>query len=254
MKKLDLSGFDAVLFDLDGTIYWGTELIPGANDTIAFFRNNGKRVFFTTNNSTKTREQIYERLNKIGVDVQLDEVLTSGYVAADYARRTGMKDIYIFGSVDLIHEFKAFNIEVNQEESAENLLIGYDPGMTYEGLSKAVRVALHCKTIMACNRERVFAGPGAKLIPGCGAMTAPIEWCANRQADIIIGKPNTMLVEYLEAAHGIVPERALVIGDTYESDVAMAKNAGCPSICICPDKHEDTVDVKAIKDIPALFS
>ena len=50
--NIKLSDFDAILFDLDGTIYWGTELIPGANDTIAFFRNNGKKVFFTTNNST----------------------------------------------------------------------------------------------------------------------------------------------------------------------------------------------------------
>ncbi len=253
-NNLTLADFDAVLFDLDGTIYWGSELIPGANDTIAFFRNNGKEVFFTTNNSTKTRAQIYERLNKMGVDAKYEEVITSGYVAADYANRTGMKDIHIFGSANLIQEFRAFNIEVNQEEDAENLLIGYDPNMTYEDLAKAVRVALHCKTIMACNRDRVFAGEGAKTFPGCGAMTAPVEWCANRSIDIIIGKPNTMIVEFLEKACGIVPSRALVVGDTYESDVAMAKNAGCPSICISADEHTDTIDVKSIKDIPELFS
>ena len=84
-------------------------------------------------------------------------------------------------------------------------------------------------------------------------MTAPVEWCANRKIDLIIGKPNTMLVEFLEKAHGIVAQRALVIGDTYESDVAMAKNAGCPSICISTEEYTDTVNVKAIKDIPALF-
>ena len=251
--NLKLDAFDAVLFDLDGTIYWGSELIPGANDTIAFFRHHGKRVFFTTNNSTKTREQIYERLNKMGVDAKYDEVLTSGYVAADYAHRNNMKDIHIFGSANLINEFRAFNIEVNQDEDAENLLIGYDPGMTYEDLTKAIRVAMHCKTIMVCNRERIFAGEGAKPFPGCGAMTAPVEWCANRTADIVIGKPNTMLVEFLEAAYNIVPARALVIGDTYESDVAMAKNAGCPSICITKKEYDDTICVKTIASIPALF-
>ena len=251
--NLKLDAFDAVLFDLDGTIYWGSELIPGANDTIAFFRHHGKRVFFTTTNSTTTREQIYERLNKMGVDAKYDEVLTSGYVAADYAHRNNMKDIHIFGSANLINEFRAFNIEVNQEEDAENLLIGYDPGMTYEDLTKAIRVAMHCKTIMVCNRERIFAGEGAKPVPGCGAMTAPVEWCANRTADIVIGKPNTMIVEFLETAYNIVPARALVIGDTYESDVAMAKNAGCPSICITKKEYDDTICVKTIASIPALF-
>ena len=252
--NIKLSDFDAILFDLDGTIYWGTELIPGANDTIAFFRNNGKKVFFTTNNSTKRREQIYEKLNKMGVDAQYDEVLTSGYVAADYAKRNNMKDIHIFGSADLIHEFKDMGVDVNQEEDAENLLIGYDPGMTYEDLVKAVRVAMNCKTIMACNREKIFAGQGAKPFPGCGAMTAPVEWCSGRTADIIIGKPNTMLVDFLKSAYGIEPSRALVIGDTYESDVAMAKNAGCLSICISPNEYDDTVNVRAIKDIPGLFA
>ena len=106
---------------------------------------------------------------------------------------------------------------------------------------------------MVCNRERIFAGEGAKPFPGCGAMTAPVEWCANRTADIVIGKPNTMIVEFLEAAYNIVPARALVIGDTYESDVAMAKNAGCPSICITKKEYDDTICVKTIASIPALF-
>ena len=55
----------------------------------------------------------------MGVDAKYDEVLTSGYVAADYAHRNNMKDIHIFGSANLINEFRAFNIEVNQEEDAE---------------------------------------------------------------------------------------------------------------------------------------
>ena len=59
--NIKLSDFDAILFDLDGTIYWGTELIPGANDTIAFFRNNGKKVFFrveTIANKTYRNEKV----------------------------------------------------------------------------------------------------------------------------------------------------------------------------------------------------
>lgn len=251
---MQLENIDAVLFDLDGTIYYGSKIIPGANETIAFFRKHNKKVFFTTNNSTKTRQQIYERLINMGVDCRLEEVLTSGYLATLVAKERKMKDIYIFGSKNLINEFLEQGIVVNQEENAKNLLIGYNPEMTYEDLTKALQVALHAKLIVACNRERVYPGENARMMPGCGAMTAPIEWCANRECDLIVGKPNSLMIELLSEREKISPERLLVIGDTYESDIIMANSAGSLSILLSKDKrNSDTVTVDSIADVPSLF-
>lgn len=251
---MNIKDIDAVLFDLDGTIYYGSKIIPGANETIAFFRNNGKKVFFTTNNSTKTRKQIYERLINMGVDCHLEEVLTSGYLASLVAKQRRMKDIYIFGSKNLIDEFTEQGIVVNQEETAKNLLIGYDPEMTYAGLTKALQVALHAKLIIACNRERVYPGENARMMPGCGAMTAPIEWCANRECDLIVGKPNSLMIELLSSREKISPERLLVVGDTYESDIIMANSAGSLGILLSKErKYQDTVTVDSIADVPSVF-
>lgn len=69
---MKLNDFDVVLFDLDGTIYYGSKIIPGANETIDFFRESGKKIFFTTNNSTKTRAQIYEKLFDMSVNCKLE--------------------------------------------------------------------------------------------------------------------------------------------------------------------------------------
>lgn len=250
---MNLKDIKIVLFDLDGTIYYGSKIIDGANDTISFFRKNNIKVYFTTNNSTKTRKQIYDRLEGMGVDCKLEEVLTSGYLAALTAKKNFMEDIYIFGSDNLITEFKEMGINVNQNENAKNLLIGYDPDMTYEGLTKALQVALHAKCIMACNRERVYPGENARLMPGCGAMTAPIEWCANRECDIIIGKPNSLMVERLSEIENVSSDKFLVIGDTYESDIIMANVAGCNSILISKEDKEGTVTVHSIKDVPNIF-
>ena len=250
---MDINSVDIVLFDLDGTVYYGSKIIDGANDTINFFRQHGKQVYFTTNNSTKTRKQIYERLIGLGVDCRLEEVLTSGYLAALLAKKRFMEDIYIFGSKNLISEFEEQGIKVNQEETAQNLLIGYDPDMTYEGLTKAVQVALHARCIMACNKERVYPGDNARLMPGCGAMTAPIEWCANRQCDFIIGKPNITMVEHLSAEKNVPANRFLVIGDTFESDIAMANVAGCQSILISKVENKNVLTVESIKNIPEYF-
>ena len=249
-----LDRITTVLFDLDGTIYEGSRRLPGANNSIKYLRDRGKKIFFTTNNSTKTRQQIFERLVKMGVDVDYSEVLTSGYIAADYALKTGMKDIYIFGSVNLIHEFREHGVPVNQNENAENLLMGNDPSMTYEDLTVAVQVALNAKCVMACNRERIYPGENGRLLPGCGAMTAPVEWCANRQCDLVIGKPNTMMIEFIKNAYLIDESSILVVGDTYESDIEMAKRAGCYSVLISSQKYEDTICIDHIKDLPGVFS
>lgn len=244
-----IDNFDVVLFDLDGTVYYGSKIIPGANETIEFFRKKNKKIYFTTNNSTKTRVQIYEKLVNMGVNCKLDEILTSGYLAALYCKQNNLENIYIFGSSDLIKEFNELGISVNQNDSAENLLIGYNPSMTYDDLTSALQVALQAKKILACNKERVFPGENSKLMPGCGAMTAPIEWCCKRECDVVIGKPNTLMIELLSKMEEKDISRFLVIGDTYESDIKMANDAGCGSILISNEQYETTLCVKSIIDI-----
>lgn len=250
---MKITDFDVVLFDLDGTVYYGSKIIPGANDTIDFFRKAGKKIYFTTNNSTKTRAQIYEKLSDMGVNCKLEEVLTSGYLAALYSKKNNLKDVYIFGSTNLIQEFNDLGVSVNQNETAENLLIGYNPLMTYDDLTGALQVALHAKQIMACNRERTFPGENSKLMPGCGAMTAPIEWCAQRECDVIIGKPNTLMIDLLCEKEKLSPDRFLMIGDTFESDIRMADRAGCKSILISKHIYENTVTVSKIDNIIGLM-
>lgn len=252
-KEIILNDIDVVMFDLDGTVYYGSKIIVGANETIRFFRSKGKRVLFTTNNSTKTRKQIFERLKNMGVDCTLDEIVTSGYLAAEYVKSNELDDIYILGSENLVEEFQNVGITTKQDESAKNLLIGYDPHMTYEDLVEALQVAIHAKCIIACNKERTFPGEGARLMPGCGAMTAPIEWCANRPCDLVIGKPNTFMVKYVSEKNNVSKKRILIIGDTYESDIQMANNAGAKSILISNEQKPDTITVKSIAYIPALF-
>ncbi len=250
---MNINDIDVVLFDLDGTIYYGNKIIDGANETISFFRKNKKKIYFTTNNSTKTRKQIYERLINMGVDCTLSEIVTSGYLAALNAKKHFMEDIYIFGSENLISEFKEVGVSVNQNENAKNLLIGYDPNFTYDGLTKALQVALHANCIMACNKEKVYPGENGRLMPGCGAMTAPIEWCANRPCDFIIGKPNTLMIDLLLDVEKTDVNRFLVIGDTYESDIIMANCSGAKSILISKNNNPNAVTVGRIIDIISMF-
>lgn len=252
-QALGVNGVRAVMFDLDGTVYCGSRMVPGANDAIRFFRDRSVRVFFTTNNSTKTRAQIHERLLGMGIDCKLDEVLTSGYLAGLYCLKNDLSDVYVFGSHNLEDELEGMGVSVSRDESARNLLVGYDPAMTYEGLSAAVRVALGADRLMACNRERTYPGEGGVLLPGCGAMTAPVEWCSGRDFDVVIGKPSTLMVDLISEELGIGTREILVVGDTYESDVLMARRASARAVLVSCEQKRDVMTIESVGELLMLF-
>lgn len=240
----------AVLFDLDGTIYYGSQLIPGAMETVEYFRKQGKKVFFMTNNSTKTRQQICEKLTNMGLDCSLSEVYTSGYAAAVYAKQLGHKQVYIFGTESLSKEFKQYNIE--NTENAKVVIIGYDMDFDYKKLTDALQVALQAESIIACNKETHYPGENAKRLPGCGAMAGALEGSLGREVDYVVGKPNPLLLDIICNQQNLSRDELLLVGDTYESDIIMCENYGCDAIYIGTEVHEDTIAVKKIGDIPEL--
>lgn len=248
------SSIKAVLFDLDGTLYYGETAIDGAIEAVQAMRNLGLQVFFLTNNSTKTREQIYHRLNNMGIVCQCDEVYTSGYTAALYAKKEKLENVYIFGSDNLIGEFTSCGVNVVQDEKkADNLIIGYNPDFNYEELTKALNVALKAKMIISCNTERKFPGKDARLMPGCGAMVAALEHCSGKKSDYVIGKPNTLMLDMLCELYHFSNDDLLMVGDTYESDIIMANRKGIRSVLISSAIYDDTVSIANIAELKNLF-
>ena len=217
---MDLSEFDAVVFDLDGTVYYGPNLIDGSKDVISFFRSNNKLVFFGTNNSSKTRQQITEKLNLLGIDCTAEEVITSGFLAYNLVKKLNLDNVYVCGSENLIKKFSDGGVKINQTEDALNLVIGYDIMFTYEELTTAVRVAINSKTIISCNEERNYPGENNRIFPSCGGIVKAIEWCANKKSDYVVGKPNAYLIDYITENYKIDSSRILVIGDSFEFDAS----------------------------------
>jgi len=243
----------AVIFDLDGTIYHGNELIDGALEVISHTEKAGKQIYYLTNNSTKTRMQIVERLCNMGIQCEYENVYTSGYAAVYYAQKEKLNNIYIFGSDDLKNEFEQAGLQVVNEEKAENLFIGFDAKIDYEKLTKAFRVAKKANKIIAANIDRYYPGEKGMLFPGCGAMVSTIEYTANRTADFIVGKPNTFILDIITHVNGLTADEVLVVGDVYESDIAMANKKGSPSVLVGKEKYDDTCCISQIKEIIPLI-
>lgn len=253
---INLSEIKCVVFDLDGTIYCGSKIIRGANETINFFRQHNKKIYFATNNSAKTRLQVFLKLKNMGIDCSLEEILTSGYLAANYVLQQQFDNVYICGTEELKKEFQKLGLVSKNTGYYDSLVIGYNPKLSYEDISKAVNVALSAKKMICCNKERLFPGHNSNLMPGCGAMVSAIEWCSNRKCDVVIGKPSIKMLEIVKSLACCNNSQILVIGDTYESDCKMAIDFEAKAILVNRNKdvqYDDVVSIEKIKNVSELF-
>ena len=236
-----------VLFDLDGTVYYGDKLIDGADAVINQFRKLGKTVLFMTNNSAKSRERIYEKLSGMGIECNLKDVYTSGYAAVYYSKLNGYNSVYVFGTDELKEEFLKYGI--SHSEKSDIIVVGFDTEFNYEKLTEALQTALGAKYIIACNLEKNYPGNNAKRMPGCGAMVGALEGALGRKCDYIVGKPSPLLLDIICKEQGFSKNELLVIGDTYSSDIEMADKYGCKSIYIGNEEHKNTTTVTEIREI-----
>ncbi len=236
-----------VLMDLDGTVYRGNSIIEGALQTIDFIRHNNLKLLFFTNNSEKTRKEICKKLNSMGIYCEENEVVCSGYIAAKFISRMNLGTVYVCGTESLKQELQSASIPL-VDDNPDTLIIGMDSMFDMDKLKKVLNHAHSAKTIIACNKERTFPCDKQHVCPGCGAIVSSIEHCLERKSDFIIGKPNTIMMDQISLDTACTNEEILVIGDTYESDILMAKKFGSPYIHIGGTNGECTVP--SILDVP----
>ena len=114
-----LAGIDYVLTDCDGVIYLNNEIIPGTTETFNLLRKRGKKVIFASNNSSKSRRSILKKLNKMGFNATLEEVVVTSFVAGQYLKALNFKGkVYVFGCQGISDELNEVQIK-NEGVGAE---------------------------------------------------------------------------------------------------------------------------------------
>lgn len=238
----------AILMDLDGTIYAGNVLIPGAAETVQFIKSNNVRLFFFTNNSERTRKEIADKLNNLGIPCIEEDIVSSGYIAINLVKSNKYSDVFVSGSDSFKKEFNDAGIKLSVAPLCRTLIIGMDSKFNYEKLTLAVNAALNAERIIACNKDRIFPVEDGTFRPGCGAMVSSIEFCSKKKAQIIVGKPSKFMMDFVCDQEHTTPGKIIVIGDTFDSDTKMAIDTGAHNILIGEnDKAE--FQVSEIKDV-----
>lgn len=232
-KKLKLAEIKAVGFDLDGVVCFGNRLAAGAKKVIYGLRNFGYKVFFITNNSSKTREEISIKLKDLGIKAEAEDIFTSGYACALFLSKFKKKvKISILGSMGLKKMFLQLGLDLVVEPKCDFLVVGYDAKFNYEKICFGLRAIDNGAKFIACNLDRNFPGNNGEVFPGCGAMIVAIAVASGRNPDFSIGKPNTYMLELAAKQFNLRPKEIIFIGDSLETDISMANKFGSLSVLV----------------------
>jgi len=222
------------IFDLDGTVYIGNKIIEGAVDAINTLKNRGDKVVFLTNKSISSRFTYVEKLNKMGINVNLDEVLNSNYILAKYLSERIQKDeeVLVIGEKPLFDELFDHKIKVTGDpKKAKYVVIGWDRSFSYEKINLAFQAWVNKAQIIATNPDRTCPVEEGQ-IPDCGAMIGAIEG-ATGESIMVIGKPSkimadTVVNEVLKMNY----DQCYMVGDRLETDIKMGNDSGMNSVLV----------------------
>ena len=223
------------IFDLDGTIYVEDAIIDGVADAIKALKARGDKVVFLTNKSIARRTDYVEKLNKLGIEVELSEVINSNYITAHYLKshmKTG-DAAYVIGEQPLFDELAEGNIKLaDVPADATYVVIGWDRQFTYDKLNDAFQAWRNGAKIIATNPDRTCPVLGGE-VPDCGALIGAIEGATGEPVMMITGKPSSLMADYvLNNVLKMSAADCFMVGDRLETDIKMANDAGIQSVLV----------------------
>jgi phosphoglycolate/pyridoxal phosphate phosphatase family enzyme len=252
------------IFDMDGVLYRGSQVLPYARETVDRLRAAGWQVFFATNNSTATRDEYVGRLRSLGLGGDAEHVITSAFATAHHLERLDPppRDVLVVGADALRAEIRVAGIPVRAAidlpgldppppaaadgvspsamrayltslelpPTPDTVVVGLDLHLTYAKLAEAQRAILAGARFIASNKDRAYPVEG-RFLPGAGSIVAALEVATGRQA-LCIGKPEPFLFEEVLRRAGGTDGKVVVIGDSTDYDMVAAHRVGATGVLI----------------------
>jgi glycerol-1-phosphatase len=220
--------FQGVVFDLDGVVYLGEEVVAAAPAALDQVRGLGVRVAFVTNNSYRPPDLVVEKLNRLGVKAAPGEVLTSAQAAVRLLGGpeglAGVK-VMVVGGPGLRQALEAAGarlVDGAAWRDAEVVAVGFDPDLTYTKVRDATLAIRAGARFVGSNPDTTLPAPDG-LWPGAGATLALLRASTGVRPEVA-GKPERALLETAAAALG--PGPYLMVGDRADTDLDGAHRLG----------------------------
>ena len=213
MDLTKLKSCELFLFDMDGTLYLGDNVYPGAHELMEALPSLGKRYIYLTNNSSRAGADYITRLRRLGFPCEAENVFTSGMATGLYLNQNypGAK-VYLAGKKAFYRELQSYHI-------------------VYEKLNLACHFLRRGAAFIAANPDWVCPMPEDEVLPDCGSICALLT-ASSGVKPTYIGKPNRNMIDVISKQTGIPNEKICAVGDRLYTDIAVAQNAGSVSVLV----------------------
>ncbi len=254
-----LADVDTVFLDLDGCVWFGSQLAEGAMDLVRDLRSSGRRVGFLTNTSNHGTAHVAAKLQRLGVAAALDEVIMPVDSLAEHPRLRQRPSVWFFGPDEVRPHVAAVAAIAETPDEAELVVLGRDTRLTYADLADALSVLVRGGGLLAFNVDPRVPVEGGRMLPGTGAIAAALSYASGVQPEVV-GKPSALFFETALRRFGATAERSVMVGDTLDSDIAGGASVGMRTVLVgeaspsmlesppIPDHH-----VARLREVWALF-
>jgi len=243
---------DAFLFDCDGVLWNTNGYINGSPEAISKLKELGKKVFYVTNNSSKSRQDLLDKCKQMGFVAEKDDVICTSYIAAEYLKQIKFDGkVYLMGKEESIgEELKQVGLnfigtgpdpvegsvedwlKLTVDKTVNCVLVGFDPDMSYMKIMKAATYLRNSDCLfLATNLDTNLPTTADVTIPGTGCMVVTVSHAARRKP-LVVGKPEPLMFDVLKQRFNLDPSRCLMVGDMLSTDIKFAKNCGMKSLLV----------------------
>ncbi len=228
--------YEGYVFDLDGTIYLGDDLLPGAKRLVLKLRELGKRVIFLSNNPTKDPRMYAEKLGKLGLETPASEIVNTVVTMTQWLLQNKPDaTVYPISEDPLKNALREAGIGMSEDpEEIDIVIASYDRGFEYRKLQIAFDAIWFHKRAMlvTTNPDRYCPFPGGRGEPDAAAIVAAIEACTGAKCEVNVGKPDPIMLETITDLVGLDADECVVTGDRLYTEIRMALDAGMPSAVV----------------------
>ncbi len=220
MAAVELGALAGFVFDLDGCVWNGNVLNPGAGETLAALDRAGRRLAFVSNNSRATGADLRERLHALGVTVAQHALSPLEIIGEVIIERWSRSRVLVMGAREMEDAIAGAGhaiVDFKDWRAATVVAVGNDFDLTYERLTVAALAAAATGRLVTPNVDPRLPVEGGEFLPGCG-----------------VGKPEPPLFRMALERLELPPSRVAMVGDSLGADILGARGVGMPTVLYAP--------------------
>ncbi len=247
----------AVFFDLDGTLFVEEEVLPGAVEIVHWIREKNLRVFFVSNNSSRSTCEYLDLLTRLGFSPQRSEIHSALNASIHYLKEQGHQKIFPLALPEVEKELLTEGF-LFDEQNPSAVFLTYDLSFTFAKFITAHQLLTRGSVFVASHPD-IFCPAQPHYLPDIGCLLSAFN-AAGFQPESVVGKPNPQMILPLLHSLELRPEECLMIGDRIQTDMKLARSAGMQKALVltgdCNFKQARSAGIaldEIFQDLPELF-